>query len=148
MASDVEMPIVLTPSTSTQEGRRCWRRGSMISTFTGFPFLKMYATADVYTDSRSGCKHSVRPGCGIYSSTKRVEPFYTQKSSLRHVFWFLCWRFFINSLTVLLSSHEKGTDSWTGYWDWCQLTSDKKVCADFCAPTCSRYSYTYNANLE
>lgn len=28
------------------------------------------------------------------------------------------------------------------------LTSDRKVCADFCAPTCSRYSYTYNANLK
>lgn len=30
----------------------------------------------------------------------------------------------------------------------CRLTSDRKVCADFCAPTCSRYSYTYNANLQ
>lgn len=28
------------------------------------------------------------------------------------------------------------------------LTSDRKVCADFCAPTCSKYSYTYKANLE
>lgn len=28
------------------------------------------------------------------------------------------------------------------------LTSERKVCADFCAPTCSRYSYTYRANLE
>ena len=28
------------------------------------------------------------------------------------------------------------------------LTSDRKVCADFCAPTCSRYSYTYSASLE
>jgi len=27
------------------------------------------------------------------------------------------------------------------------LTSDRKVCADFWAPTCSRYSYTYRANL-
>jgi len=28
------------------------------------------------------------------------------------------------------------------------LTSDKNVCAAFWAPTCSRYSYTYNANLK
>ena len=28
------------------------------------------------------------------------------------------------------------------------ITSDKNVCAAFWAPTCSRYSYTYNANLE
>lgn len=27
-------------------------------------------------------------------------------------------------------------------------TSDKNVCADFCAPTWSRYSYTYSANLK
>lgn len=27
------------------------------------------------------------------------------------------------------------------------LTSDRNVCADFWAPTCSRYSYTYKANL-
>lgn len=29
-----------------------------------------------------------------------------------------------------------------------QLTSDKNVCALFCAPTCNKYSYTYNANLK
>lgn len=29
-----------------------------------------------------------------------------------------------------------------------QLTSDRKVCADFWAPMCSRYSYTYSANLQ
>lgn len=29
-----------------------------------------------------------------------------------------------------------------------QLTSDRKVWADFWAPTCSRYSYTYSANLR
>ena len=28
------------------------------------------------------------------------------------------------------------------------LTSDKNVCALFCAPTCNKYSYTYNANLQ
>lgn len=28
------------------------------------------------------------------------------------------------------------------------LTSDKNVCALFCAPTCNKYSYTYNANLK
>lgn len=28
------------------------------------------------------------------------------------------------------------------------LTSDKNVCALFWAPTCNKYSYTYNANLE
>lgn len=28
------------------------------------------------------------------------------------------------------------------------LTSERKVCADFWAPTCSRYSYTYSANLQ
>lgn len=26
--------------------------------------------------------------------------------------------------------------------------SDRKVCADFCAPTCSKYSYTYKANFS
>lgn len=36
----------------------------------------------------------------------------------------------------------------TGWSYKCHLTSDRKVCADFCAPTCSRYSYTYNANLK
>lgn len=29
-----------------------------------------------------------------------------------------------------------------------RLTSERKVCADFWAPTCSRYSYTYSANLH
>lgn len=29
-----------------------------------------------------------------------------------------------------------------------QLTSDRKVCADFWAPMCNRYSYTYSANLQ
>jgi hypothetical protein len=29
-----------------------------------------------------------------------------------------------------------------------QLTSDKNVCALFCAPTCNKYSYTYSANLK
>lgn len=28
------------------------------------------------------------------------------------------------------------------------LTSERKVCADFWAPMCSRYSYTYSANLQ
>jgi len=30
----------------------------------------------------------------------------------------------------------------------CLLTSDKNVCALFCAPTCNKYSYTYSANLK
>lgn len=36
-----------------------------------------------------------------------------------------------------------GGPAWPG-----QLTSDRKVWADFWAPTCSRYSYTYSANLQ
>ena len=34
------------------------------------------------------------------------------------------------------------------FWKRWKLTSERNVCALFWAPTCNKYSYTYNANLK
>lgn len=47
----------------------------------------------------------------------------------------MCWR------------RGRAWQGWGAAWPG-RLTSDRKVWADFWAPTCSRYSYTYSANLQ
>lgn len=68
-----------------------------------------------------------------------------------YTYWTHCMKvrppFRVNTSTTWAALANTYTNTPTHIIFVC-LTSDRKVCADFCAPTCSRYSYTYRANLH
>lgn len=68
-----------------------------------------------------------------------------------YTYWTHCMKvrppFRVNTSTTWAALANTYTNKPTHTSSVC-LTSDRKVCADFCAPTCSRYSYTYRANLH